>query len=246
MFRLDGKRALVTGVNGGLGQAIADALVGQGAVVHGATRNPDLAQKITERYGQDAIVFNQSDLKNINTILDSACEKFGEFDIVCNNAGVNYPQSAVTVDVDTWQEIITVNLSGVFFLSQCIAKRWIKQGIKGTIINISSQAGTVAIENRSAYGSSKAALTHLTKILALEWAKDGIRVNSIAPTFIRTALTESTLSDPLVEKELIARIPLGRLGIPADVIGAVIYLASDSASLVTGHNLVVDGGYTIK
>jgi 2-deoxy-D-gluconate 3-dehydrogenase len=139
-----------------------------------------------------------------------------------------------------------VNLSGVFFLSKCIAKRWIKQGIKGTIINISSQAGTVAIENRSAYGSSKAALTHLTKILALEWAKDGIRVNSIAPTFIRTALTESTLSDPLVEKELIARIPLGRLGIPADVIGAVIYLASDSASLVTGHNLVVDGGYTIK
>ena len=139
-----------------------------------------------------------------------------------------------------------VNLAGIFFLSQALGKRWITDGTAGSIVNVSSQAGSVAIEERASYGSSKAALSHLTKILALEWAPNGIRVNAIAPTFIRTELTESTLSRPGWREELLSRIPMGRLGTPEDVVGAVVYLFSDEASLVTGHILTVDGGYTIK
>lgn len=246
MFRLDGKKALVTGAAGGLGKAIADGLARQGALVYGTSRDPATAEILAKRYGTEPVLLDQSDLSGVESAVERIYELSGGIDLLCNNAGINAPQKATDVDVDTWNKILNVNLTGVFFLSQAIGKRWIHDGVAGSIVNVSSQAGTVAIEERAAYGSSKAALSHLTKVLALEWAPNGIRVNAIAPTFIRTELTESTLSKPGWAEELLSRIPLGRLGNPEDVAGAVVYLFSDEASLVTGHVLTVDGGYTIR
>ncbi|HEY3292542.1 MAG TPA: glucose 1-dehydrogenase [Candidatus Nanopelagicaceae bacterium] len=246
MFRLDGKKALVTGAAGGLGSAIADGLARQGAIVYGTSRDQATADALARRFGTEPVVLDQSDLGGIEKAVERLYEVSGGIDLLCNNAGINVPQKATEVDVETWNRILNVNLSGVFFLSQAIGKRWIHDGVAGSIVNVSSQAGSVAIEERASYGSSKAALSHLTKVLALEWAPNGIRVNAIAPTFIRTELTESTLSKPGWADELLSRIPLGRLGNPADVVGAVIYLFSSEASLVTGHVLTVDGGYTIR
>ena len=246
MFRLDGKKVLVTGAAGGLGKAISDGLASQGALVYGTSRNPETAQALAARYGTHPVVLDQRNLDEIDSVVEELYEKSGGIDLLCNNAGINAPQKAVDIDLATWQSIMDVNLSGVFFLSQAFGKRWISDGTQGNIVNVSSQAGSVAIEERASYGSSKAALSHLTKILALEWAPNGIRVNAIAPTFIRTELTESTLSRPGWREELLSRIPLGRLGTPEDVVGAVVYLFSQEASLVTGHILTVDGGYTIR
>lgn len=246
MFRLDGKKALVTGAAGGLGRAIADGLAQQGATVYGTSRDEATAEILAKRYGTEPVVLDQGDLGEIEKAVDRLYGVSGGIDLLCNNAGINVPQRATEVDVDTWNRILNVNLSGVFFLSQAIGKRWIRDGVAGSIVNVSSQAGSVAIEERASYGSSKAALSHLTKVLALEWAPNGIRVNAIAPTFIRTELTESTLSKAGWAEELLSRIPLGRLGNPEDVVGAVVYLFSNEASLVTGHVLTVDGGYTIR
>lgn len=246
MFQLDGKKALVTGAAGGLGKAIADGLARQGAIVYGTSRDQATAEILAARYGTDVVVLDQSDLNGVDAVVERLYEQSGGIDLLCNNAGINVPQKATEVDHDTWNRILNVNLSGVFFLSQAIGKRWIRDGKAGSIVNISSQAGSVAIEERASYGASKAALSHLTKILALEWAPNGIRVNAIAPTFIRTELTESTLSKPGWAEELLSRIPLGRFGIPEDVVGAAIYLFSEEANLVTGHVLTIDGGYTIR
>lgn len=246
MFRLNGKKALVTGAAGGLGKAIADGLSRQGALVYGTSRDPATAEILATRYGSEPIVMDQADLGGIETAVERLYELSGGIDLLCNNAGINVPQKAIEVDVETWNKILNVNLSGVFFLSQAFGKRWIRDGNKGSIVNVSSQAGSVAIEERASYGASKAGLSHLTKVLALEWAPHGIRVNAIAPTFIRTELTESTLSEPGWAEELLSRIPLGRFGTPEDVAGAVVYLFSEEASLVTGHLLTIDGGYTIR
>jgi len=246
MFRLDGKKALVTGAAGGLGRAIADVLAQQGALVYGTSRDQATAEILATRYGSEPVVMDQANLAGIETAVEHLYKVSGGIDLLCNNAGINVPQKAIEVDVETWNKILNVNLSGVFFLSQAIGKRWIRDGIRGGIVNVSSQAGSVAIEERASYGASKAGLSHLTKVLALEWAPNGIRVNAIAPTFIRTELTESTLSKPGWAEELLSRIPLGRLGTPEDVAGAVVYLFSEEASLVTGHVLIVDGGYTIR
>jgi 2-deoxy-D-gluconate 3-dehydrogenase len=246
MFRLNGKKALVTGAAGGLGKAIADGLFRQGALVYGTSRDQATAEILAARYGSEPVVLDQADLGGIEAAVERIYELSGGIDLLCNNAGINVPQKATEVDVETWNKILNVNLSGVFFLSQSIGKHWIRDGIEGSIVNISSQAGSVAIEERASYGASKAGLSHLTKVLALEWAPYGIRVNAVAPTFIRTELTKSTLSEPGWAEELLSRIPLGRFGTPEDVAGAVVYLFSEEASLVTGHVLTVDGGYTIR
>lgn len=162
-----------------------------------------------------------------------------------NNAGVNIPKAAIETSDQDWDTVLGTNLKGPFFLTTELAKSWLGAGTAAAVVNVASQAGIVAIEKRAAYGASKAGLIHITKTLALEWASSGIRVNAVAPTFIRTELTESTLSDPGWAAELLGRIPAGRFGEPEDVVGAVLYLLGDTASLVTGHTITIDGGYTI-
>ncbi|RAM37051.1 SDR family NAD(P)-dependent oxidoreductase [Arthrobacter globiformis] len=245
-FRLDGKKVLVTGAGRGLGKAIADDLAESGATVYGTSRDAATAQQISERYGTPALAVDLSSPGNISGFAESLQRASGGIDLLVNNAGVNVPKPALELTEDDWDTVFDTNLKGTFFLTTALARHWVAAGTPGAIVNIASQAGIVAIEERAAYGTSKAGMIHLTKILALEWAAAGIRVNAVAPTFVRTELTASTLSRPDWAAELLSRIPIGRFGEPEDVAGAVAFLLSDAASLITGHTLAVDGGYTIR
>ncbi|MFE4836306.1 SDR family NAD(P)-dependent oxidoreductase [Arthrobacter sp. NPDC056691] len=245
-FRLDGKKALVTGAARGLGKAIADGLAESGATVYGTSRDTETARQISERYGTPALPVDITETTTIRQFTDSLLQESGGIDLLVNNAGVNVPKPALELTADDWDTVFDTNLKGSFFLTTAIARHWVDRGTPGAIVNVASQAGIVGIEERAAYGSSKAGLIHLTKILALEWAAAGIRVNAVAPTFVRTELTASTLSRPDWAAELLSRIPIGRFGEPEDIAGAVAFLLSDAASMITGHTLAIDGGYTIR
>jgi 2-deoxy-D-gluconate 3-dehydrogenase len=245
-FRLDGKKALVTGAARGLGTAIADGLAESGATVYGTSRDADSARRISERYGTPSLPMDVTGTHGIRGFVDSLVQESGGIDLLVNNAGVNVPKPALELTAEDWDTVFDTNLKGSFFLTTAIAQHWVDRGTPGAIVNVASQAGIVGIEERAAYGTSKAGLIHLTKILALEWAPAGIRVNAVAPTFVRTELTASTLSRPDWAAELLSRIPIGRFGEPEDIAGAVAFLLSDAASLITGHTLAIDGGYTIR
>ena len=245
-FRLDGRRVLVTGAGRGLGRAIADGLAEAGATVYGTSRDAATAELISQRYATPALVLELGDPDAIDRFVTHLNALTGGIDMLVNNAGVNVPKPAIELTAADWDSVSDTNLRGPFFLSTALARGWLQNEVRGAIVNVASQAGIVAIEERAAYGTSKAGLIHLTKVLALEWAPRGIRVNAVAPTFVRTELTESTLSRPDWAAELLGRIPLGRFGDPEDVVGAVTYLLSDAAALVTGHTLTIDGGYTIR
>jgi 2-deoxy-D-gluconate 3-dehydrogenase len=244
-FRLDGRRALVTGAGRGLGRAIADGLAQLGATVYGTSRDADVARQVTERYGTPCYALEASDVNSIEDTVAAVLRDSGGIDLLVNNAGINIPKPAVEVTEEDWDSVLDTNLKGAFFLSTALGRSWLADGTRGAIVNVASQAGMVAIEERAPYCTSKAGMIHLTKSLALEWAAAGIRVNAVAPTFVRTELTASSLSRPEWAAELLSRIPAGRFGEPEDVVGAVAFLLSDAAALITGHSLVIDGGYTI-
>jgi NAD(P)-dependent dehydrogenase (short-subunit alcohol dehydrogenase family) len=176
----------------------------------------------------------------------NATEKvFGRIDILINNAGINRPQPAEDVSEEAWDAVMNTNVKGLFFCAQAVGRVMIRQK-KGKIINVSSQAGEVGIAQRAAYCSSKGAVNQLTKVLALEWAEHHINVNAIGPTFIETPFTKPMFDKPGFRDFVVNKIPWGRVGKPEDVTGAVIYLASEAADLVTGHNLLRDGGWTAQ
>ncbi|AII03423.1 MULTISPECIES: SDR family NAD(P)-dependent oxidoreductase [Rhodococcus] len=245
-FDLKGKTALVTGAGRGLGKAIADGLAEAGAVVYGTTRSRETAESVSARYGTPAVALEMTDTASIRRGVAELLDASGGIDLLVNNAGINIPKPAIEITDEDWDSVLDTNLRGSFFLTTEFATSWLASSTPAAVVNIASQAGLVAIEERAAYGTSKAALIHLTKVLALEWASSGIRVNAVAPTFVRTDLTESTLSRPDWAAELQSRIPMGRFGEPEDIVGAVIFLLSDAASLVTGHTIAIDGGYTIR
>ena len=245
-FHLDGHQVLVTGAGRGLGAAIADGLVDLGATVYGTSRDPDVARQIAQRLGTPPQVLDVSNVDAVGAFIDRFQRLSGGVDMLVNNAGVNITRPAIEVTEKDWDTVFDANLKGSFFLSTALARTWLDRGSSGSIVNVASQAGIVAIEERASYGTSKAGLIHLTKILALEWAHHGIRVNAVAPTFVRTELTAGTLSRPAWAAELLSRIPAGRFGEPEDVVGAVAFLLGDAASLITGHTIAIDGGYTIR
>jgi len=248
-FVLTDEVALVTGAARGLGRAIAIALAQAGADVALGLRDintaPDLVCEIGE-LGRRALPL-QMDVTRSDQILrsiDAVATHFGKLDILVNNAGGGPSNLAENVREEDFDQTVALNLKGTFFTSQAAARIMIRQK-RGRIINLSSQAGFVALPTESVYCMTKAGISHLTKCLAVEWGKYNITVNAVAPTFIRTPGTEEALSDPQFRSEVLEHIAaLHRIGEPADVTGAVVFLASPAASLITGHTILIDGGWT--
>jgi len=243
-FRLDEKVALVTGASRGLGAGIADALREAGATVAGTSRRPESAAEVADRLGTVPVVMEAADVSSVRAGVDLVVSEHGRLDILVNNAGLNIPQGVLNVDEDSWDAVLNTNLKATFFAAQAAARHMMAKREGGRIINIASQAGVVGIEERSAYCASKGGAVVLTKVLAIELAQYGITVNAVAPTFVATELTRSTLEDPAWRERVLSRIPLGRVGEVEDVAAATVYLASPAATMVTGHTLLVDGGWT--
>lgn len=248
-FSLDGKTVLVTGASRGIGRACALACASSGADVIAGVRNPngcaDLIAEI-ETLGRRALAVRMdlSDLSSVRTGVEEADAAFGRIDVLVNNVGIGPENLAENVTEEDFDYTVNVNLKGTFFTAQTVARRMMARR-SGRIINISSQAGSVVLKGESIYCMTKAAINHLTRCLALEWAPYGIAVNSVAPTFIWTDGTRPGLADPDFHAHVLKHIPLGRIGDPVDVAGAVVYLASPAASLVTGANLLIDGGWSV-
>ena len=247
---LEGKVALVTGAAKGIGRACALALAEAGADLILGLRDVSSGQEVMEaikEMGNDVlpVQMNISKMHEISEAVRSGISHFRHIDILVNNAGIGAPNNAENVTEKDFDATIDVNLKGTFFTAQAVGREMIKQRF-GRIINISSQAGFVALETESVYCMTKAAIAHLTKCLALEWAKYNITVNAVAPTFIGTPGTVKWLEDDRFRESVIKRIPLGRVGNPEDVAGPVVFLASQEASLITGATLMIDGGWTIQ
>ena len=249
-MRLDGRIAIVTGAGSGIGKALAVAVAEAGAdcvATELPERMADLEPVCAEvkKLGRRALALplRLPDMSSIDSFVAAAVREMGRVDILVNNAGVNIPRDALELTEEDWDGVLDVNLKGLFFLSQRVAKEMMAAG-GGRIVNIASQGGVVGYYKRAAYCSSKAGVVNLTRVLALEWAQHGINVNAVGPTFILTPLTQSTFDDPVLREDLLKRIPLGRVGQPEDVAGAVVFLASPAADLITGHTLLVDGGWT--
>jgi NAD(P)-dependent dehydrogenase (short-subunit alcohol dehydrogenase family) len=250
-FDLDGRAALVTGAARGIGRAISLALANAGADVALGLRDASSGDELAGEIGSIGrtalpLAMDVRDLDQVRAGIDTAVQRFGRLDILVNNAGVAPTNPAEDVNETDYDETFRVNVKGTFFASQAAGRHMIRQGF-GRIVNVSSQAGFVALPTESVYCMTKAAIAHLAKCLAVEWGGHGITVNAVAPTFIRTPGTETALSDARFESEVVERIAgVHRIGEPMDVAGAVVFLASPAASLITGTTLLVDGGWTAR
>src|SRR5271170_4622688 len=250
-FGLRGRTALVTGAARGLGRAISLALAHAGADVAIGLRdvNADAGLAAELRaMGRKALPLQMDmrSLEQISRAVDETQKEFGRLDILVNNAGIAPENLAENVREQDFDETLAINLKGTFFASQAAGRVMIRQQ-SGTIINMSSQAGFAALPTESIYCMTKAAIAHLTKCLAVEWGKYGITVNAVAPTFIRTPGTEEYLSDAAFRADTLERIAaLHRIGEPMEVAGAVVFLASPAASLITGETILIDGGWTAR
>lgn len=243
-FRLDGKRALVSGASSGIGQGCAIALGDAGAHVVAAARRPDkLAETVNEisnRGGSaEAVTLDQADLDQLAPVLET-----GGFDIVLNAAGLARHGPALQTQPEDYDAVASLNLRSAYFLSAWAAKSMIARGVPGSIIHISSQMGHVGGQERAVYCATKHGVEGLTKAMAIEFGPHQVRINTICPTFILTDLTQSTFEQPEKRAWIEEKIKLGRVGKIEDIMGAAVYFASDASALVTGTSLLVDGGWT--
>jgi NAD(P)-dependent dehydrogenase (short-subunit alcohol dehydrogenase family) len=237
-FDLTGQVAVVSGAGRGIGHDLARALAACGALVLGGVREPEATAVEWAAPGGGRVLplrLDVTDAAGSRAAIDAAVLDHGHIDILVNNAGLGANHDAVDVTESDWDEMMAVNLKGVFFTSQAVGRHMIERGY-GRIVNLSSQAGLVGIRRHAVYSASKGGVNMLTKVLALEWAPFGVTVNAIAPTWIYTPGTSQVL----------ANIPIGRVGTTADVAAAVVFLASRAAGLVTGAILPVDGGWTAQ
>lgn len=244
-FRLDGKRALVTGAGRGIGLAVAQALAASGAHVWLAARSDDeiaaaVADLRSEGHQAEALVADVTDVPGFAGKIAALTA----FDIFVNNAGTNRPKPLTDVTEDDYDAVLGLNLRAALFAAQAVTGRMLAEGKPGSVINMSSQMGHVGAANRTLYCASKWALEGFTKALAVELGPKGIRVNTICPTFIETPMTKPFFEDPAFRQSVLSKIKLGRLGQVDDITGAVVFLASDASGLMTGSAMMLDGGWT--
>jgi NAD(P)-dependent dehydrogenase (short-subunit alcohol dehydrogenase family) len=247
-FSLAGEIALVTGATRGIGYACATALGRAGASVALGCRNIAAGNALAEDLGKAGMIAIavQMDMLSLDSIVDAVSRtelELGPLSVLVNNAGQSRPAAAMDVNAADYDSMFELNVKGAFFASQAAARLMAKRG-RGAIINIASQAGLVALEGEPIYCMTKAAMIHMTQCLAVEWAKHHIRVNAVAPTFIRTESTKGWLEDEASLNALLARIPLRQIGEPENVADPVVFLASKAAALITGATLKIDGGWT--
>jgi NAD(P)-dependent dehydrogenase (short-subunit alcohol dehydrogenase family) len=236
-FDLTGRIALVTGASRGIGHDLVLALAGAGATVVSGIRGGDAPT--------ESVTIDLRDIGSIRSAVDTVVERHGRIDVLVNNAGLGTNHDALDATEQEWDELMAVNLKGLFFACQAAGRQMVRAGF-GRIVNMSSQAGHVGIRRHAAYSASKGGVELLTKVLALEWGPYGVTVNSVAPTFIRTPGTAERLERPEFLEDVLTRIPIGRVGTTTEVAAAVIFLASPSAGLVNGTSIVVDGGWTAQ
>lgn len=250
MFDLSGKRALVTGASKGIGRGVALALAQSGAGVAVVARSGGELETVADEIrglGRESLVL-EADLSQHEEVVDvgkRALEAWGHLDILVNNAGVSYPETALETQEINWDHTFAINIKALFFLSKTLAPPMIERGW-GRIVNLSSQAGLIALENHAAYCASKGAVEMVSKVMALEWAPFGVTVNCVAPTVIATPMAELAFPTPEAKAGMLRRIPVGRFGEVDEVAAAVLFLASPAAAMITGDTIKVDGGWTVQ
>ncbi len=247
---LKNKTALITGATGGIGEAIASLMGSAGATLFLNGTNEEKLQDLSRRMKDEGVEhhFMALDLTKsgaAETLVDECVQKMERIDILVNCAGINRPQPAEEVSEENWDAVQDINLKAIFFICQAAGRQMIQRR-SGKIINISSQTGTVAIPLRAAYCSSKAGVDQLTRVLALEWSKYNVNVNAVAPTFVETPMTRKMFDDAKFKEYVLDSIPLGRMAKPEEIAYPVLFLATEYAAMITGHVLLVDGGWTIK
>ncbi len=244
-FRLDGKVALITGAAAGIGYAISELFAKQGARLVLLDLSEEVRNVAQELPGDHlAIPCNVAENTKIQAAVDKAVEKYGKIDILVNNAGVALLNKAAEVTEKEWDTTMAVNLRAPFFLAQAVAKVMTKNG-GGQIVNMASQASVIALDRHVAYCASKAAVVSMTEVLAIEWARAGITVNAISPTVVETALGKKAWAGEVGEA-MKQKIPVGRFAQPEEIASAALYLVSEHTRIMTGANVVIDGGYTIQ
>ncbi|WP_460136736.1 SDR family oxidoreductase [Pseudomonas sp. S1_E04] len=244
-FDLTGRCAVITGGAAGIGLACASLLVERGAKVALLDRDP-AAVEVAAGLGPGnlGVVADLRRLDSLQAALDQAAAQLGRIDYLVNSAGVALLDKALEVSEDAWDTTLGINLKASFFMAQACARHMIEQG-GGRIVNLASQAAVIGLDRHVAYCASKAAVVGMTKVLAMEWAPHGINVNAVSPTIVETALGKKAWAGELGERAK-RQIPVGRFAQPEEIAGLVLYLVSDAAKMITGENVVIDGGYSIQ
>lgn len=248
-FPISGKTMVITGGTNGIGRGLVDYFVEQGVKVVAIGSREETVNRLKKDYEDkgssiDARVLDVRKVKDIRPVFDGIVNDYGQIDILINCAGMGHPIPAIDVTEDDWNTMMDLNLRGAFFCAQAAARHMLKRKY-GRIINITSQISLVANQDEVVYCASKGGMNQMTRVLALEWGKEGVIVSAVAPTFTYTPGTAERLDDPEFRAGVLSRIPGGRLGTIDDVASACHYLASDHAEMANGHVLVIDGGWTI-